>query len=297
MGTHNFHRALTAVYVIGLVACGGGGDSANSGPSYSGNTSRAILTSTSARDSAYQALNGMAGATSPVRSASDLPATVSDIVKRLLLSKNKLARTTRAVLDNGGCGGTITDAVQTETATQYVATWSFNAFCEQYGAQTVTISGGVGVSMTADSAGNPTSMSLTYDNLTITEQPGDYVVTMAGTISFSFTSASNAFTIAMVINDSTGGSVMFQNYSVSISSSGYYSISGRFYHAIHGYVDFSTPAPMYIGVNGYPSSGGQLLIEGANGRALITATSSTTYTLQMDIDGTPGYEPSQPYSW
>ena len=290
----NLRIALLAALITGLVGCGGGGgDSANSDITYSGSTARATLSADSARDSASDALGGMEGA-ALTRSTTETKETVHAIVKRLLLQKNQQARGARAVVDTGTCGGTITDTVHTETQTNYSATWSFNSFCEAYGAQTVTITGTIDVSATAES-GRVTSMSMSYHNITITEQPGNFQMTMAGTVSFSFAGATETSTMTLVANNSTGESVMFQNYRVSVTN-GFYSISGRFYHSAHGYVEFSTPAALYIGANGYPSSG-QLLIEGANGRALITANTSTSYTLQLDIDGQAGYESSQAYNW
>ncbi|MCM0084136.1 FG-GAP-like repeat-containing protein [Geomonas sp. Red32] len=76
-------------------------------------------------------------------------------------------------------------------------------------------------------------------------------------------------------------------------------MQGRCYLSTFGYVEVSTPvAYSYSGVRSYPTSGGPLVMRGAqNSSARITPLSTTFMKLEVDADGNDTYESKYSYVW
>jgi len=63
-------------------------------------------------------------------------------------------------------------------------------------------------------------------------------------------------------------------------------VNGRVFDHDHGFVDITTPTPLFFSslIRLFPDSG-QLLLNGTNSTVLITALNSTMVELQLDLDG------------
>ena len=76
-------------------------------------------------------------------------------------------------------------------------------------------------------------------------------------------------------------------------------INGRVVDPDHGYVDISTPTPLFFGTLAqlFPDSG-QLLLTGAGNRAIrVTALSATLARLELDLDGNGAVDVSATLKW
>ena len=65
------------------------------------------------------------------------------------------------------------------------------------------------------------------------------------------------------------------------------SVSGRVFHSVHGWVDITTPVPLFFGTpdQSFPQNG-QLVLTGAGGAGIwVTAFSTTLLSLALDING------------
>ena len=101
----------------------------------------------------------------------------------------------------------------------------------------------------------------------------------------------------MIQDGGTGRVCQVENYQMAITDWGSYAvftISGRFYDPDYGYVDLTTPSPLFMGYyDDYPYAG-QLVLTGENGTvgptsARLTALSTTTCRVEADTDGDGTY--------
>jgi hypothetical protein len=68
---------------------------------------------------------------------------------------------------------------------------------------------------------------------------------------------------------------------------------GKFYHPDYGYVYLTTQTPLSISNTDLWPSAGTLIATGANSsKVKLTATSSTTYSIEIDADGDAAYDGS-----
>ncbi len=139
-------------------------------------------------------------------------------------------------------------------------------------------------------------------------------MTLAGQVTFSVTLTSTQSTFDMVMNlrirnNATGVVSKVENYHVVLTeitdSNGMLvademSIEGTFFHPTYGYVQVSTTLNFRIPAGSLYPTAGELVAEevGGGARARLRVDSSTTYVIDYDVDGTPGYETtSDPISW
>lgn len=293
----NRKSALAVLTLFALTACGGGGgggDSAVSTLSYTGNSSGATLDSSSARSLGTSVLDNYGGAdsASQIRTA-QTSHSLADIIKGVAL-KPKNGYTRNGHVQPGMCGG---DA--TTSGDQYGGSVVFNNYCVGDATLSEVLNGTVtfAATYTTDAFGNVVlqSFTITFINFTVAFLPGSEVFAFGGSLRVTFDAAGweTGFTMSVVMQDETGAMVMFDNYSVVESGAGVL-ISGRFCQSTHGCVTITTEQALVFGTD-YPTSG-RLVITGVNGRAQLTA-SSTSYLLELDVDGNPGYETSQIHNW
>lgn len=304
-------KQLIAIYLCAglLSACGGGGDggsntvAVNDGSAqYTGNRNAATVNSGNASTLATKAIDGtddaMSGGTTAGRSTGSTNSALA--IARNVVIAQAHARATRDFHSAvGTCGGNVTVIASGGTETDFNGTIAFNNYCEGTpgtAGPSVTISGTIAYSGTATTAGDPLTLSFSLIDFTVIEQPGNETTVLAGTISFTFSGPEEDMTMSVAIRDSNGTTYWISNYTVDEHANGQYSISGRFYDPQHGYVTVTTTTPL-TKTGEWPSSG-VIVITGAGGaKARLTAL-STTYQVDLDMDGNDDYEViGTPQSW
>jgi hypothetical protein len=136
----------------------------------------------------------------------------------------------------------------------------------------------------------------------VTVVSGAESYTMSGTVNIS--ESGIGATIVMNVrlrNNNTEMVEWMNNVTISVIDMGPFvemTLTGRYYHPEHGYVDIATIDALRINdFDQFPSSG-QIIITGASGsKARLTATSNTQYTLEVDADGDDIYEPLTIENW
>lgn len=275
-----------AVLTLGLAACGGGGggggDSASS-LSYTGTTRQATLDSTSTRTVSASLLNNTdgAGAASQTR-AVDTSRSVTSIARRLALSAKGVTRNGHTTA--GTCGGSVSVSGDNNGGAM-----SFDNYCEGDPlTAAIRINGTMVFSATYTAGGLPLTFTMSYNGFTVTLLPENETFAFGGSMSVLFDASGfeTGFTMTVAMQDNTGTMILFDNYTVSNNGGGTF-ISGRFCHATQGCVTIATEQALYFSGD-YPYQG-VIVLTGENGKARITATSATTYALQLDVapfDGT-----------
>jgi hypothetical protein len=125
---------------------------------------------------------------------------------------------------------------------------------------------------------------------------------MSGTVKIS--GSEDAATIVMNVrlrNNNTEMVEWMNNVTISVIDMGSFvemTLTGRYYHPEHGYVDIATIDALRINNSDQFPSSGQIIITGASGsKARLTATSNTEYTLEVDADGDDIYEIGTTENW
>lgn len=155
---------------------------------------------------------------------------------------------------------------------------------------------GIVISGKADMLGTFDASQLRISRLTIsfgslTMKQSTFTYTLIGTLSwgFNYAAASEALSINMVlVSDSNHQTYWFNNYEVTTiygSTFQTQTISGRYFDPVHGYVDFTTQAPLIIyNGNDWPSQGG-LQFSGKQGTSLRLSFQADTLLIEADTDG------------
>jgi hypothetical protein len=294
---HCFLALATASLIAGCSSSGGGGGP--SAPTYNGVTTAAAITSgngeelskasAAATDEATDQEN--ANDSNPLffgveitPSSPELNAFVTDVGRKVAGQLQSLANIPQALtvdstqLGPEFCGGSITipDAWQSaNSSTTLNGTMTFTNLCVQEGSSQITINGSVTFSETAS------EISIQYSNFSISDGTSTMTVNMTTTCSTTWTSCSMSA-------DFTGDDAKtyrIDNLNVSGSGTGPYTISARFYHPDHGYVDMSGTGIYYNCADGSPSAGTITLTGSGGSSASITIDSCSAYSGSWD-DGT-----------
>ncbi len=321
-------RMLSAITVVLLpfvvAACGGGGGGSNdSGLSYTGSTSRAVITENNAGDIATEAYQGgKAGSpldiTGVVRHG-DNGGPVPRILGTFRALENALNKadiesfsrgiTSGAVQSEsdrilGDCGGYADFTINYDDVTgEFDGTMSFHGFCSD----NVFISGSTTFSGNIDpGTGLLTGFTFTFNELT--SSSGSDSFTLDGRLTLNATTSSSILIMNLLLKDNGSGKVYrLEDYSMVVTDGTTYTsieISGRFYEPDYGYVDISTSVPLRIlNTDDWPSYGVMVLagrtgIAGGSTKAKLTALSSTQYRVEADTDGDGSYDyNSGPLDW
>jgi len=308
-----------------LIACGGGGGGSSSDSSpYTGITTAAAITPMNADTivrGAYQGgdtgtslvspLSPSAGETQSVSTAS--PPKVLSIVQvlREISGKARVQRFTsggvapRAVVtDSGvlddGIGGTVAYSVSVDDQTG-AFTGSFTAN-NYHGDSGGTISGGMAVSGTYNIAADVfDNINFAFSALTVTDTDASSSVTVSGSVKLLNGNPATGTVTLFLTDNVTGKTDWIDNFTINVTEgTGYVTatLSGKIYLHDYGFVVISTPTPFYfIAGDSYPSSGTMIVTGASDGRARLTVSDSTSYTVDVDANGDGTYETSSSHTW
>jgi hypothetical protein len=299
-------QALTKnILLIGLSvwlsACGGGSSSSvDSGITYAGLTTPAVIDTTNAKFLAERVIGnsttggafGVVGNKQDVQpnpTILDVARILSDSVTRLDISPSFSTRSGAVVSDSGSIpcamGGSILFSLNVDDVTgDFSGTVNF-INCAEGG---TTMNGNATVSGTINLFSFLIEViKLTFNSMTIISGTESY--TMSGTVDTS----NYGGTITMDVrlrNNNTQMVEWMNNLTINISSLGM-TITGRYYHPEYGYVDTVTDQPFQFNFSDQWPYAGQATITGANGsKTHLTVVSNTQYTLEVDADGDDTYE-------
>jgi len=305
---------LTLFATLLLVACGGGGggggDDDDSGVTYTGLTTQAVITNANAKTLAEGALGGSTTGTAfgvvsdeqevqPDPTILDVARILSNSVTQLDISPSSPILPGAIVTESGSepCDddGSISIDISIDDETfDFFGTFVF-INCAEGG---TTINGDASVSGTFGEF-DALVLDLVFDTLTVVSGAESY--TMSGTIDTSAT-ASGA-TITMDVrsrNNNTQLVEWLNNITISVTGSSplVMTITGRYYHPEHGYVDIVTNTALQINVADQWPNAGQMTMTGASGsKTRLTVIDNTQYTLEVDADGDDIYETSTLEDW
>ncbi len=307
---------FTVVIALTLVACGGGGGGGSGGDSsisYTGSKDQAVIDTTNAKTMAESSVGGsQTGVVFGVESdnqESQANLTIIGVSKILSSSVRNIEMNDSVVVlvgaiinvsDAEDCidSGSISFNLSVNDVTgEFSGTFNFNN-CREVG---TTISGSMNVSgMINPSIGDITQMTFSMNSVTVVS--GSESLTMSGTISTSFSGSSFTMTMDVLFKDNASGSVVwFENLSISATANISHlemSISGRFYHPDHGFIDIVTNQAFLVNYSDLFPFLGQMTITGANGSsARLTVIDNTQYTLEVDEDGDGIFETVTTENW
>jgi hypothetical protein len=315
MKTHTmFGLILSAIGILGMVACGGGGggDSAiaPAGLTYAGVTSPAIIDSNNAAELASDAfLGGETGTSLGIfTSVSGSQPTFAreiklyeavqvfnDALYKIDFESHRMdALAVQSAQETmyGDCGGSATYTMQLDDVSgAFTGSMNFDYFCNQNS----TISGTVGFSGQLDmDTQEPDSFSFSINMVSMTSNNQSYV--LDGAVSFVVNGLESDATINLLMKDAANETFWVKDYRLSITDEGTHEeivMSGRFYHPTHGYVDLTTsetsPVIIYSG-DEWPSEGILHIVGGSGSKAQLTAIDETTCEIEVDEDGDGSFD-------
>ena len=187
----------------------------------------------------------------------------------------------------GDGGGMVTYTLDINDATgSFFGSLDF----QNYTSQGIVISGKADMLGTFDASQQQISrLTLSFGSLTMKQSTFSF--TLIGTLSwgYNYAAATEALSINMVlVENSNHLTYWFKNYEITTTYGSTYltqSASGRYYDPLHGYVDFTTQAPLIIyNGNDWPSQGG-LQFSGNQGTSLRLSFAADTLLIEADTDG------------
>ena len=309
-----------------IAGCGGGGEGGSSTLTYDGNTSPATIDQGNGQELAGAALDGSVEA-GPLLTVSAVQVEESrgsgggpgifrliDAARRmatgLASGTGGQAPTSRSTTSgngtsSGGCGGTKTvtnfSMNGDQTSFSMTADVRYEDYCDPDETDDTFWTGSSSVSITVSQNGSM-SATVSFGPMTVTD--GTESVTVEGDVSLSADSMV-ATTITATLNlkmrDDASRSVFWmENYRVVIDAAtkpGYslVTITGSFYHPVHGRVDITTPAALEFPEGADYPSAGTLRLDGAGGSYVTLEAAPTTFTLTI-FDGSTTVTVSGPWT-
>lgn len=300
-----FANVITlAITLLALAGCGGGGGDESG---YQGKTAPAALATSNAAQLSVDVMDGIdtfsqlgsVAKTVPGSGAPDNAVelrSLSGIIERSVSSmvdKPALAKTVAGAVSgtHNGYSGSFSYTGTADPATgKFSATFTYNAYQET--AASSIMSGSISISgYYAVQRGGLDRLTIVIPALYIAPPNSDsgFLSTIKGRMSI-VNGADKALTFSMVfIDGSTHHTYWYKDF--SIVESGSITISGTFFHPVHGYVTITTLTPISstLTAYGYPDAG-QILFTGSNGsKARFTYTGSG-WSLEVDAAGTGNYD-------
>lgn len=316
MKTNKYIRLLlSALGILGLVACGGGGGGGGIAPpvsptglTYTGVTSPAIIDSNNAVELASGAfIGGETGSNFGI--ISSVTADQSKIVREIKLyqvaqifseplykidinshRKDSLAVQTEQDTIQGDCGGSASYTVNVDDVTGgFTGSMTFNGYCSE----NVTITGTTGFSGQVDiNSGDFLNFNLDFNMISLSS--GNQSYTIDGDISVDVSGPSSTASLEMKMKDNSGEVFWVNNYVLIISEGVDYvdvSATGKFYHPTYGYVDLSTNTPLRTyNIYEWPSSGELQIVGGEATKARLIAIDENTCRIIADTNGDENYD-------
>ena len=307
-----FHKfSVVTFLVLFLLGCGGGGGG-DSGVTYTGLTTPAVITNTNAKILAEGAIGGSSTGTAfgvvsdgqeiqPNPTILNVARILSNIVTQLDISPSSSTLPGAIVTDSGSdpCldGGSISFNLSVDDVTDdFSGTFNF-INCAEGG---TTINGNTTVSGTINlNSSFIEVLNFTMNPVTVVSGAESY--TMSGTVRTSVSGSSATIVMDVRLrNNNTQMVEWINNLTISAVDNGSFlemTITGRYYHPEHGYIDIVTNLPFQINYADQWPYAGQMTITGASGsKARVTAVSNTQYRLEVDPDGS-GYGPPTLEDW
>ncbi len=313
MSIKNLTKSFTMFTTLLLVGCGGGGGGGvvDSGVTYTGLTTPAVIVDTNAKILAEGVITGSTTGTAfgvisddqeaqPNPTILDVARILANSVTQLDISPSSATLPGAIVSDSGSdpCdgGGSISFDLSIDDVTgDFSGTFNF-INCAEGG---TTINGNATVS--GSSGGADFVINFTFNPITVVS--GAESFTMSGTIGTSVSGSSVTITMDNVRlrNNNTQMVEWIENLTISVTDNSSFlemTITGRYYHPEHGYVDIATIDALRINdFDQFPSSG-QIIITGASGsKARLTVINNTQYDLDVDADGDGFYETHTTENW
>lgn len=187
----------------------------------------------------------------------------------------------------GNCGGQMSyTGTEDDASRQFYATFTFDKYCED----ATTITGTVTASGQTDSTLGFSSLSLSFDALTVSSIGDSFTAN-----GYQLITPHSGFldvSMNMLLQDDASKLVYkIEKFALTIiDGAGYVdvSLSGRYYDPKYGFIDISTPTYLRIAGSEYWPSSGSLNAVGNISTASFTVLSNTTYQLDIDTneDGT-----------
>ena len=313
-------RLACFIILLSLIGCGGGSSSSSS--PYTGITTAAVITQTNAHDivrSSYQGgdtgtslVGPLSPSTSEMQNGSTatLPKVLSIVqVLKEITGKACSRRITsgsvapRAVVRisgtvNDGYGGSVSYSLSVDDLMGGF-TGSFTA-SNYRGDGGGSISGTMTVSGTYNIAKDTfDSINITLSAITVTDASSSVMVT--GSVHLLNGNPATGTVTLYLTDNSSGKTDWIDHFTINVTEGAGYSeatLSGKIYLHDYGFVVISTPTPFhYLAGSTYPSSGTMIVTGASNGRAKLTASNSTDYTVDVDANGDGTYETSGSYPW
>jgi len=325
--------SLMAVISLLIIACGSGGgggggggegsDAGNeTGISYSGITTQAVITENNAEDISMMAFEGGAMAfgdmsisqkslsgsqsktTKNIKPARPRTLILSQTLEKshrdtVIISKYNGAATKamehNSEIVNGSCGGSMERTMNYDPNTGDISgTINYRSYCSDG----VSLSGNTDFSGKYNtSTGEYLLLTINFNNL-IAAYEGETSIGR-GSISYDYTTSPYAVTINVLISCSCSGKVYnYENFRMTFSeawdSSGIYvefTMAGRYYDPDYGYVDVSTERAFRIYDYAEWPFTGLLIVSGSgNSKAKLEVISGAAYRVYADEDGDGVFE-------
>ena len=319
MKTSKYIRLLlSALGILGLVACGGGGGGGGNVPPpqtliYTGVTSPAVIDSNNAVELASGAfIGGETGSNFGI--ISSVTADQSKIVREIRLYEvaqifseplyiididshrgDSLAVQTEQDTIPGDCGGSASYTVKVDDVTGgFTGSMTFNGYCSEK----ATITGTTGFSGQVDiNSGDFLNFNLDINMVSLSK--GNQSYTMDGDLSVDVSEATSRASLEMKMRDNSGEVFWVNNYVLNISEAVDFvdiEASGKFYNPTYGYVVLSTITPLRTyNIYEWPSSGELQIVGGEGTKARLIAIDENTCRIIADTngDGNDDYDSGQ----
>lgn len=299
-----YRKVLLVLAGLSLLAgCGGGGGSSSAGSSgYTGKTTQAVVTSTNATALSADAYAGgqlSASASGVAKSTSDGGAqsallqqasvTLKGSVATIVGSSRAPAKAVAATVQNTvyGYTGSFTYAITYDQASgAFSGTITFSHYRDAGTSPELT--GSISFSGIYNQAtGSFSSLTISVSSLTGTSDGRSF--SLAGSIFYSTSGATETVTMSVVLTDTLSGRTYWVKDYVLVLTGTTLTLSGTYYDPVHGYVVISTITPLTVTtVDAMPTSG-QLLFSGSNGTTARLTFTGSGYIVEVDETGTGVY--------
>lgn len=293
-----------------MAACGGGGGgSSQNGASYVGVTTPAAVNAVNAKALSVDAFSGsqlsasFAGLQKEVPLGSPQPSLVlglcrlvQDSLGNALGSRKSPAKDVAATAQQtvNGYRGSYTIVVTDEPgASTFTGTITLSQYQED--STSVTLSGVVRMSGPVAYGGtNGTGDAGSLDPVVIelvnvTGTLGSESLSLNGGMSYLNLGDSEGVTMSMLITDNVANRTYWMKDYVLDLTGNQLTITGTYYHPVHGFVVITTPTPLTASaLDAWPTAG-HLLFTGSFGSKARLTFAGTSYLLEVDAAGNGNY--------
>jgi len=321
-----FFQNLRYIFLVCLIAFGliaivgsnggdGGGTTGGGGLTYTGSTSEAVIDSGNCLAFCVGAYDGGKTGSSTRQSTTGtdsgedtglprilrLSQALEDSLRQIELLDESSERFMKAVTTDSGtltgdCGGSAAYSITLDDQTgAFSGSFTYTDYC----------SGGVTLNGSATYSGQfnmttyeLTTFTFTFDNLTSTSAYESY--TIDGYVTWNVSGSAYSLTMDMYMRDNNTAEIFWvDDYSMSLTDLGSeieFTMSGKFYDPVDGYITVSTEEPFVYGYDDYYPYEGVLVVTGAQGsaggntKARLTVLSSMTLRVEADTNGDGTYD-------